>query len=282
LSKAAGRLPRRNAAAGPFPRFAPERRKAAAEPFPLQEKAGRALPAARYDAAMPPTTYPDLVLYAPEPASVRVIECSPPSWLVLLALHEKRLPHALRQLSFARGEHRTPEMLAMNPRGTIPVLRDGDVPVHETFAILEYLEHAYPLIPLLPAGKARARALTRFHESEALKARGMQLFAQLMRAPESEHRSQPIRDMIRALDDELAHWERYYGEAAWAAGSEISLADLVVFVYVATASHLGLPLAERYPSLAAFHDRMRARESVRATWPATWNDIPHTILAGAR
>lgn len=226
---------------------------------------------------MPPATRPAITLYAPEPASVRLIECSPPSWAVALALAEKRLPYQTRQLSFARGEHRSAEMLAMNPRGTIPVLRDGDVAVHETLAILAYLEHAYPQIPLLPAGQARARALTRFHESDNLKARGMQLFAYLMRTPDEERDSARVREMSDALRDELAHWERYYGEAAWAAGDALSLADLVVFVYVATAGHLGLSLAERYPGLARFDERMRARPSVRETWPATW-DSPGDLI----
>lgn len=220
---------------------------------------------------MPRATHPAITLYAPEPASVRLIECSPPSWAVALALEEKRLPYETRLLSFARGEHRSPEMLAMNPRGTIPVLRDGDVAVHETLAILAYLEHAYPLIPLLPAGKARARALTRFHESDGLKVKGMQLFAYLMRTPDEARDTAQVREMSDALHDELAHWERYYGEAAWAAGDALSLADLVVFVYLATAGHLGLSMAERHPGLAAFDERMRARASVRQTWPATWH-----------
>ena len=66
-----------------------------------------------------------ITLYMPDPASLRVIECSPPSWMIQLALEEKELPYETRLLSFSAGEHRSPEMLARNPRGTVPVLTDG-------------------------------------------------------------------------------------------------------------------------------------------------------------
>ncbi|WP_428265321.1 glutathione S-transferase family protein [Haliangium sp.] len=215
-------------------------------------------------------TYPALTLYAPAPASVRLIECSPPSWMVALALEEKRLPYRVEHLSFAAGEHKSPAMLARNPRGTIPVLTDGDLAVHETFAILSYLEYAYPLVPLLPSGQARARALTRFHESDQLKARGMQLFAYLMRTPDDQRDPVQVDEMRAALQAELELWERYYGEAEWAAGEALSLADLAVFTYLATAVRLALVEAARLPRLLAFHDRMRTRASVVATWPPTW------------
>src|SRR5690606_18411989 len=112
----------------------------------------------------------DVVLYAPDFGSVRVIECSPPSWAVQLLLAEKQVAHRVEWLSFANGEHKTPQMLARNPRGTIPVLSVGEsgreISVHETFAILEYVEYLFPLPALLPSSSfERARALTRLHES---------------------------------------------------------------------------------------------------------------------
>jgi glutathione S-transferase len=58
----------------------------------------------------------------------------------------------------------------------------------------------------------------------------------------------------------------------WAAGDVLSLADLIVFVYVATAVQLGLDLPERYPSLTRVYEAMRDRPSARATWPSTWKD----------
>ena len=114
-----------------------------------------------------------LILHMPEPASVRLIACSPPSWMVELVLLEKGLSYERHILDFAKGEHKSEAMLRKNPRGTVPVLSDGDAHVHETFAILQYLDWAYPQTPLLPAEPvARARALSRLHESGELKGAG--------------------------------------------------------------------------------------------------------------
>ena len=37
------------------------------------------------------------------------------------------------------GEHRSPELLALNPAGSIPILEDGDLILTESSAILVYL-----------------------------------------------------------------------------------------------------------------------------------------------
>jgi glutathione S-transferase len=44
------------------------------------------------------------------------------SMAVHIALHEIGVPFARRPLSFARQEHRTPDYLALNPEGKIPIL----------------------------------------------------------------------------------------------------------------------------------------------------------------
>lgn len=223
----------------------------------------------------------EIRLYMPDPSTVRVIECSPPSWIIRLALEEKGLDHETRLLSFSAGEHKSPEMLAKNPRGTLPVLSDGNIVVYETLAICQYLEYAYPQPSLLPNTNAlRGLALTRMHEAENLKQVGMQLFAYLMKTKAIDLDPGEVDHLAQFLHDELFFWEYYYGIARWAAGSAISYADLTVFAYVATAAHLGLDLQERYPNLFAFYTRMKERPSVIATWPPVWKATPYSFLAG--
>ena len=47
---------------------------------------------------------------------------SPYSWRALLALEHKRLPYVSHLVQFSKQEHRSPQMLQMNPRGRVPVL----------------------------------------------------------------------------------------------------------------------------------------------------------------
>src|ERR1700704_2629874 len=69
-------------------------------------------------------------------------------WRVLLALEHKGLEYRSHPLKFDQEEAQAPQMLAMNPRGRLPVLRDGDYVVFESVAILYFLDRKYPEPPL--------------------------------------------------------------------------------------------------------------------------------------
>ncbi|MBL0945909.1 MAG: glutathione S-transferase family protein [Hydrogenophaga sp.] len=80
------------------------------------------------------------------------------------------VPHAALELAGAafepapiklhRGEQRSPEYLAINPRGQVPVLVDGDEVITQITAIALHLDAKFPQAHLLPAsGVARTRAL---------------------------------------------------------------------------------------------------------------------------
>ena len=79
---------------------------------------------------------------------------SPYAWRVWLALEHKGLPYELHMLSFDRGDLQQPGFVAMNPRGKVPVIQDGDYGLYESAAIVEYLEDAYAGAgaPLFPNG----------------------------------------------------------------------------------------------------------------------------------
>lgn len=221
-------------------------------------------------------------LYLPESGAIRVVECDPTSWLVQLALEEKDLPYQVRALPPGAGKDAHPELLAKNPRGTFPVLLDGPVVVYEPFAILDYLEHAYPQPPLLPEARAlRALALIRLHEAHNLEEAAGRLNGYLANTKGKDLDPARVDELADALHDELFFWEYYYGIAQWAAGSELTSADLAVYVHVATAVHLGLDLGESYPNLQGLYQRMRPRPSVHHTWPPAWKPAPYTFLQRA-
>lgn len=80
------------------------------------------------------------------------------------------VPHALLELAAVefepiavrlhKGEQRSAEYLAMNPRGQVPVLVDGGAVITQIVAILLHLDAKLPQAHVLPAaGLARTRAL---------------------------------------------------------------------------------------------------------------------------
>jgi glutathione S-transferase len=227
-------------------------------------------------------TSSEIKLYLPECSTVRVVESSPASWMIQLALEEKDLPYQVKLLPPTTGKDASRELLTRNPRGTFPVLTDGAIVVSEPFAIIEYLEYAHPDPPLLPGTNAlRALALTRLHEAHNLAEVCGQIYDYLSKTKGKDLEPSRVYALADALHDELFFWEYYYGVSAWAAGSELTFADLAVYVHLATAVHLGLGLGEDYPHLHALYQRMRNRPSVDHTWPTSWKPTPYTFLQPA-
>ena len=68
------------------------------------------------------------------------------AWL----LEEMGIPYRLRRVDLLAGVEKDPEFLAINPAGFIPALRDGDVTMVESIAIMEYLMSRYGPTPLAP------------------------------------------------------------------------------------------------------------------------------------
>ncbi|MBS0239448.1 MAG: glutathione S-transferase family protein [Proteobacteria bacterium] len=60
-------------------------------------------------------------------------------------------PHELKVLNMKKGEHKTPEYLAINPMGKVPAITHGGTPVTEVGAIAIYLADLFPEAKLAPA-----------------------------------------------------------------------------------------------------------------------------------
>ncbi|MFO0635001.1 MAG: glutathione S-transferase family protein [Nannocystaceae bacterium] len=67
------------------------------------------------------------------------------------ALEEVGVPYELRFVDIMKGEQKSPEILARNPMGKLPVLVDGDTVVTEAAAIALYLGDRYAAGRLAPA-----------------------------------------------------------------------------------------------------------------------------------
>jgi glutathione S-transferase len=68
------------------------------------------------------------------------------AWL----LEEMRLPYLLRPVDLLAGVENDPDFLGINPAGFIPAIRDGEVTMVESIAIMEYLMARYGPTPLAP------------------------------------------------------------------------------------------------------------------------------------
>ncbi len=102
---------------------------------------------------------------APNPTKVRL-------YLAEKAAAGSPIDHEEVMVNLPKGEQNTPEHLARNPFGAIPVLElDDGTTLIESLAIIEYLEECHPEPPLIgrdPLERARVRELERIAELRVL------------------------------------------------------------------------------------------------------------------
>jgi glutathione S-transferase len=73
------------------------------------------------------------------------------SSIVAWMLEELGVPYRLALLNLQKGEHKTPNYLAINPMGKVPAIKLGETVVTEAAAICCYLADEFPEAGLAPA-----------------------------------------------------------------------------------------------------------------------------------
>ena len=218
---------------------------------------------------------------------------SPFSWRVLLALEHKRLAYESHRLEFSRQEHKSPQMLRMNPRGQLPVLRDGDYVIFESLAILYYLDLQYPEPPLFGRSPREAGTIMRvICEYQANAEPHIQRIARAVfegklpekmdKAKMDETKLDEITATLHAVANEARVIEARLSQCDWIVGEHVSAVDYVVFPGIkillralmrAEAVDLRsrfLPLDANYPSLARWLARVEALPGYERTYPPHW------------
>ena len=100
------------------------------------------------------------------PGRTRALRFSPYCWRTRLALAHKGLEVETIPWRFTEKE-----ALAFSGQGRVPVIRDGDRVVQDSWAIAEYLEDSYPDRPSLfggATGRAHARFINAWADSVVL------------------------------------------------------------------------------------------------------------------
>jgi glutathione S-transferase len=212
---------------------------------------------------------------------------SPFSWRVLLALEYKRLSYESRELQFSKQEHKSPQMLRMNPRGRVPVLKDGDFVVFESLACLLYLDRKYPQHPLF--GTTAEEAATIMRVICEYQAYAEQYVTKIVSAVFLETLDQHAEEVTRAMHlvaGEARTIEGRLSQNDWLVGELPSAADLVVFPGIMLllramekreAGELRsrfLPMDATYPAIARWIGRMQQLPGYDRTYPPHWREGP--------
>jgi glutathione S-transferase len=160
---------------------------------------------------------------------------------------------------FPGKEHLSPPFLALNPSGRLPILRDGDLVLHGTEAIIAHLARAHdPSGKWLPAQGLEFAAVMQWlifsaHDlGVTIAARQHSLFGNSR--DETSLRAASSR-AIRIMDDHMT--ARRFVQAEWFAAEHPTIADIALFPAFALSRDFGIDHDE-YPALRQWARRFRA------------------------
>jgi len=192
---------------------------------------------------------------------------SPACRKVRLALQEKRIPFELRA---ERIWERREEFLVMNPAGTVPVLEEETgLVLADSNAICEYLDEAYPDMPLIGrthAERAEVRRLVAWFDGKFDRevTRNLYFEKQLKRML---GRGNPDAGALRAGYANIKPHIEYIGWLAesrvWLAGSQISLADLAAAAHLSCLDYIGDVDWSMNDAVKDWYARVKSRPAFR-------------------
>ena len=183
---------------------------------------------------------------------------------VTLFLRDKRLTIPTRDVALFTGEHKSPAIVALNPRGQVPflVLDDGRV-LAETVAICRYLDELHPEPPMFGSdawqraetdmwirrvettlGAPVAQVWVHGHPLTA------RVFTQIPEAAEAARGK---------LAEALAWFDAQLAGKDWLAGDRYSMADIVLLTTLDFAVWIGTTMPEPLGALRGWHARATAR-----------------------
>ena len=183
---------------------------------------------------------------------------------VVWLLEEMGLPYRLRPVDLLAGVDDDAEFLAINPARFIPAIRDGNVTMVESIAILEYLMARYGPTPLAPDPHDPAYpAYQQFlHLGEAGLAASIYIVVVSRNAaPEAERQNWGARKALEVFESRLRLVTRQLARSPYLAGHTFTAADISVTYALELAQRSGvvaLGEAER-----AYVVRTSSREAYR-------------------
>ncbi len=182
------------------------------------------------------------------------------------ALAELALGYEHIPLGGRYGGNQAPAYLAMNPNGLVPTLRDGDLVVWESHAILRYLAARYGAGTLWPE-QVEARALVdqwTDWTATTFQPAWIAVFWAVIRTPESKRDAARIASAIEATEQCLAILDGRLGQVPWLGGEALTYADIVAGAGMFRWTTMEIERQE-HRHVAAWHRRLRERAAFRET-----------------
>jgi len=186
-----------------------------------------------------------------------------------IALREAGAEFELHRVDFASDQQRTPEYLAMNPKGRVPLLVTDRGPLTETPAILAWIAQTHPeagLAPTDPWAFAQMQSVNAYlcatlHVNHAHGRR-----AARWADAESSHADMAAK-VPQTVGESFRHIEEEVFQGPFVMGDGLSVADAYLYT-VSRWMETDKVDPARFPRVHEHRTRMQARPAVQAALEA--------------
>jgi glutathione S-transferase len=183
--------------------------------------------------------------------------------IVMWAIGELGLAHERRDIGHSYGGNDTAEYLSMNPMGLVPTIRDGDLVMWESGAIMRYLAAKYGdevFWPRDPATRARLDMWAEWCKTTFGPTFNGKVFFPSVRIAPSKQNKEAIAKGVEEVKPLARLLDRRIGEGPWLAGEHFTFADILTGNLLYRYFELDFERT-RTPALRAYYDRLKARSA---------------------
>lgn len=204
-------------------------------------------------------------------------------WGRLNSANVQKVVWALEELELAYdhvplgGSYRgldDPAYLAMNPNGLVPTLRDGELVVWESHAVVRYLSAAYGSGLLFPPDPKERAVVDQWTDWTAttFQPAWVSLFWLLVRTPVAQHDATAIEKALAASIKCYRMLEQRLGQAPYLGGEELTYADIVAGASMYR--WMTMPIDRpAMPNLEAWHARLNERAAFRKAICVSYEEL---------
>jgi len=178
------------------------------------------------------------------------------AWKVRLLLRNLGLAFERKTLDLAKGDTKTPEYLAMSPRGQVPVMQfDDGTTLAQSPAILARIAEDTEYFPTDPVVRGKVMEWMFFEQCDLLKPLAIPRFIVAL-AGQGEEKA----DLVKQFQDQgypmLALMDKRLAASDFLV-DDYSIADINLYPYTSMA-HLGNYDMDRFPAIQAWIKRVES------------------------
>ncbi|MEP2990048.1 MAG: glutathione S-transferase family protein [Parasphingorhabdus sp.] len=223
--------------------------------------------------------------------TVYAVSGAPRPWRVLAGLTFKELEFDIRYLEASKGEHKSPEYLKINPRGTVPSLTYGNLTLRDSIGILAWLDREFPEKPLFGNDASEAAEIWQnvLEMADYLRSAHNSVFFSILVqgisvTNESSAERKAMEEAAEKLKMECENLEEKLENNNFLCGDRPTAADAVAFpdirliqraaeIKADDLAALGIDtlLTRDFPKLKAWKTRVEDLPGMSKTMPPHWN-----------